>query len=146
MSCELSSGTNPPILRCQQHSQMSVPLVRLGREGSHLHGRPGSSRRADLRSLRSNCSEIVWKTTKTLLFFFLQRQPDMQANTQGGKQLVGYYVHFPSTSVITAVEGYVVGEKNNEGGEKSTSFLNFVWQEKQHMLCKKKSCQQKQMC
>lgn len=63
----------------------------------------------------------------------------MQANTQGGKQLVGYYVHFLSTSVITAVEGYVAGEKNNEGGEKSTSFLNFVWQEKQHRLCKKKA-------
>lgn len=39
-------------------------------------------------------------------------------------------------SVITAVEGYVAGDKNNEEGEKSTSFLNFVWQEKQ--LGKKK--------
>lgn len=46
----------------------------------------------------------------------------MQTNTRGRKQLVGYYVHFPSTSVITAVEGYVAGDKNNEGGKKYQLF------------------------
>lgn len=50
-----------------QHISHKINIVYKSHSWLRLHGRPGSSHWVDLRSLRSNYSEIAWNTTAIIL-------------------------------------------------------------------------------